>query len=44
MTQDVFVKYTTQEQYSSAFQSMIDARERWREETRLKEYSTCHEV
>ena len=37
MNQDVFVKYSTPEKYAAAFKSMIEARERWREETCIKE-------
>ena len=34
---DVFIHYDTPEQYAEAFQNMIDARERWREEIRRQE-------
>jgi len=31
---DIFIHYDTPEQYAEAFQNMIDAREKWREEIR----------
>ena len=37
MNTDVFIRYNTPEQYAEAFQQMIDAREKWREEIRQQE-------
>lgn len=34
---DIFIHYDTPEQYAEAFQNMIDARERWREQIRQQE-------
>ena len=31
---DIFIHYDTPEQYAEAFQNMINAREKWREEIR----------
>ena len=33
-TRDIFKRYDTPEQYAEAFQQMIDAREKWREQIR----------
>ena len=35
--QDNFKRYNSPEQYAEAFQQMIDARERWREQVREQE-------
>ena len=35
--QDIFKRYDSPEQYAEAFQQMIDARERWREQVREQE-------
>lgn len=35
---DIFIHYDTHEQYAEAFQNMIDAREKWREEIRRSVY------
>ena len=35
--QDNFKRYDSPEQYAEAFQQMIDARERWREQVREQE-------
>ena len=37
MAQDNFKRYDSPEQYAEAFQQMIDARERWREQVREQE-------
>ena len=37
MNTDAFIRYTTPEQYAEAFQQMIDAREKWREQIRQQE-------
>ncbi len=37
MNTDVFMHYDTPEQYAEAFQQMIDAREKWREQIRQQE-------
>jgi hypothetical protein len=37
MNTDVFIRYNTPEQYAEAFQQMIDAREKWREQIRQQE-------
>ena len=37
MTSDIFKRYDTPEQYAEAFQQMIDAREKWREQVREQE-------
>ena len=37
MAQDKFKRYESPEQYAEAFQQMIDARERWREQVRERE-------
>ena len=34
---DVFVHYNSPEEYAEAFQQMIDAREKWREQVREQE-------
>ena len=39
MTSDIFKRYDTPEQYAEAFQQMIDAREKWREQVREQEAS-----
>ena len=36
---DIFKRYDSPEQYAEAFQQMIDARERWREQIRVLK---CH--
>lgn len=36
-TQGNFKRYDSPEQYAEAFQQMIDARERWREQVREQE-------
>ena len=38
---DIFIHYDTHEQYAEAFQNMIDAREKWREEIRQQTSSMC---
>ena len=35
--QQIFKRYESPEQYAEAFQQMIDARERWREQVREQE-------
>ena len=35
--QNTFKRYDSPEQYAEAFQQMIDARERWREQVRKQE-------
>ena len=35
--QNIFKRYDSPEQYAEAFQQMIDARERWREQVRKQE-------
>ena len=37
MASDIFKRYDSPEQYAEAFQQMIDARERWREQIREQE-------
>ena len=37
IAQDSFKRYDSPEQYAEAFQQMIDARERWREQVRMTE-------
>ena len=37
MVSDIFKRYDSPEQYAEAFQQMIDARERWREQIREQE-------
>lgn len=37
--QNTFKRYDSPEQYAEAFQQMIDARERWREQVRKQEFS-----
>lgn len=39
MVSDIFKRYESPEQYAEAFQQMIDARERWREQIREQETS-----
>lgn len=41
MTTDNFKRYESPEQYAEAFQQMIDARERWREQIRETEARTA---
>ena len=41
MVLDNFKRYDSPEQYAEAFQQMIDAREKWREQIREKEASTA---
>ena len=42
-TMEVFKHYDSPEQYAEAFQQMIDAREKWREQ--IREQSTnCHNI
>ena len=40
-TIDIFKRYDSPEQYAEAFQQMIDARERWREQIRETEAKTA---
>ena len=40
MVSDIFKRYDSPEQYAEAFQQMIDARERWREQ--IREQETYH--
>ena len=35
--EDVFVHYNSPDEYANAFQQMIDAREKWREQIRQQE-------
>ena len=41
MVSDNFKRYDSPEQYAEAFQQMIDAREKWREQIREKEATTA---
>jgi hypothetical protein len=40
MATDIFKRYDSPEQYAEAFQQMIDAREKWREQIRETEATT----
>jgi hypothetical protein len=40
-TMDIFKRYDSPEQYAEAFQQMIDARERWREQIREHSAATA---
>ena len=40
-TMDIFKRYDSPEQYAKAFQQMIDARERWREQIREHSAATA---
>lgn len=40
--QNTFKRYDSPEQYAEAFQQMIDARERWREQVRKQENRLQH--
>ena len=40
-TTDIFKRYDSPEQYAEAFQQMIDARERWREQSREQSAATA---
>ena len=39
--QNTFKRYDSPEQYAEAFQQMIDARERWREQVREQEVKSA---
>ena len=39
--EDVFVHYNSPDEYANAFQQMIDAREKWREQIRQQEAQTA---
>jgi len=41
MASDIFKRYESPEQYVEAFQQMIDARERWREQIREHSAATA---
>lgn len=41
MVSDIFKRYESPEQYAEAFQQMIDAREKWREQIRELEAKTA---
>ena len=40
-TMDIFKRYDSPEQYAEAFQQMIDAREKWREQIREHSAATA---
>ncbi len=40
-TMDIFKRYDSPEQYAEAFQQMIDAREKWREQIREQAATTA---
>ena len=40
-TTDIFKRYDSPEQYAEAFQQMIDAREKWREQIREHSAATA---
>ena len=42
MEQNKFKRYDSPEQYAEAFQQMIDAREKWREQVREQEAQIAH--
>ena len=41
-TTDIFKRYDSPEQYAEAFQQMIDARERWREQMAHPDFPVAH--
>ena len=42
--EDVFVHYNSPDEYANAFQQMIDAREKWREQIRQQEITNCDQL
>ena len=41
---DVFVHYNSPDEYANAFQQMIDAREKWREQIRQQPITICDKL